>query len=164
MAGGLILVGATAGLRRSPAADTIDIAMAGSTGGAHVWFRPAGLLIQPGQTLRWTNHDAGNSHTATAYHPNFYEKPQRIPADAQPWDSGFLLPGESFLLTLTVPGVYDYYCLPHELAGMVGRIIVEGPATDQGWRKLPPDGRIPKQALHSFPSVERILQEKSVDS
>ncbi|MGK8236557.1 plastocyanin/azurin family copper-binding protein [Roseovarius sp. MS2] len=26
---------------------------------------------------------------------------------------------ESFEVTLEVPGVHDYYCLPHEMAGMV---------------------------------------------
>jgi hypothetical protein len=30
-----------------------------------------------------------------------------------------------------VPGVYDYYCVPHEHAGMVGRIVVgDAPAAD----------------------------------
>ena len=28
---------------------------------------------------------------------------------------------------LTVEGVYDYFCAPHEMAGMVGRIIVGRP-------------------------------------
>jgi len=35
-----------------------------------------------------------------------------------------LQPGEHFDLTLSVPGVYDYFCAPHEQAGMVGRLVV----------------------------------------
>ena len=43
--------------------------------------------------------------------------------------SGYLVePGDRFEVTLTVPGVYDYFCTPHEAAGMVGRIIVGQPA------------------------------------
>src|SRR5207248_347887 len=48
----------------------------------------------------------------------------RIPEAAIPWDSGFLVNrGDHFEVRLTVPGVYDYYCQPHEAAGMVGRIV-----------------------------------------
>ncbi len=144
------------------AADIIDIAMEGTSGGARVWFRPMGLLIQPGQTVRWTNKDAGNSHTATAYHPSLYGKTQRIPDGATPWDSGFLLPGESFSVTLTTPGVYDYYCLPHEHAGMVGRIIVGQPAA-QGWQtRAGADQGLPEIALKAFPPVALIMKEHIV--
>ena len=34
--------------------------------------------------------------------------------------------GDNFEVRLTVEGVYDYYCIPHEASGMVGRIIVSG--------------------------------------
>lgn len=167
MTSGLVVLGGLAGptwLRRAGAAETVEISMGGTTGGAHVWFRPAGLLIEPGQTVRWTNHDAGNSHTATAYHPTLYGKQQRIPDGAAPWDSGFLLPDDSFQFTFTVPGVYDYYCLPHEHAGMVGRIIV-GELPADGWhmRKESGSGYPPPEiALKSFPSVESILKERIV--
>ena len=49
------------------------------------------------------------------------------------------MPGESFAVELTEPGVYDYYCIPHEHAGMVGRIVVGGP----GARRRAPPGRRP---------------------
>lgn len=160
---GLLALGGWAYLRSSFAANTvIDISMGGTTGGAQVWFDPKGLLIQPGQTLRWTNRDAGNSHTATSYHPKLYGKSQRIPKGAQPWDSGFLLPGESFSVTLTMPGVYDYYCLPHELAGMVGRIIVAKPSASD-WQSSPTANEgLSDNALKSFPSLEEIMREKVV--
>jgi hypothetical protein len=50
-----------------------------------------------------------------------------MPEDAKPWESDYLLPNESFSATLSEPGVYDYYCHPHEHAGMVGRIVVGPP-------------------------------------
>src|SRR5205085_2886326 len=53
----------------------------------------------------------------------------RIPTSAQPWASDYLVdPGDRFEVVLTVPGVYDYFCTPHEMAGMVGRIIVGQPS------------------------------------
>jgi len=123
--------GLTAALLFRPAAtraaDPIEIVMGGRRDGSHVWFDPIGLHMKPGQTIRWINRDAGNSHTATAYHPDNFGRPRRIPWAARPWDSDYLLPGESFSITPTKPGVYDYYCAPHEHAGMVGRIIVGSP-------------------------------------
>jgi plastocyanin len=112
-------------------ADVIELATTGRPDGSDVWFDPIGLHVQPGQTLRWTNRDTGNSHTVTSYHPAIFARQQRIPEGAEPWDSDYLLPGDSFSVTLTVPGVYDYYCVPHEHAGMVGRIVVgDAPAAD----------------------------------
>lgn len=103
------------------------IEMRGTARGERVWFAPFGLAVAPGTRLRFVNRDPGNSHTATAYHPDLFERPRRIPAGAAPWDSGFLLPGESFAVTLDQAGVYDFYCIPHEMAGMVGRIVVGRP-------------------------------------
>ncbi|MVA95848.1 hypothetical protein GN330_01090 [Nitratireductor sp. CAU 1489] len=142
--------------RPALSADIVEIDMGGRDNGAHVWFDPAGLLIGPGQTVRWTNRDKGNSHTATAYHPKNYDRPRRMPARAAPWDSDFLLPGETYSLTLTQPGVYDYYCIPHEHAGMVGRIIVGGPVKS-GWIEGDPAGDLPEVALRGFPSIDEIM-------
>ena len=73
-------------------------------------------------------------------------------------------------MTLTVEGVYDYFCIPHEHAGMVGRIVV-GEATGPGaepfdYFKGMPQGAnwltVPMPAQRNFPSIERILSEKVV--
>nr|WP_232897286.1 plastocyanin/azurin family copper-binding protein [Pontibaca salina] len=141
-------------------ADVVEIGMSGRPDGSKVWFDPLGVLIQPGQTVRWTNHDKGNSHTATAYAPENQGHPRRIPDGATPFDSDYLLPGESFETVLTVPGVYDYLCLPHEMAGMVGRIIVAAP--EPGDLTGYPDGDLPKVVLDGFPSITEILKQKNV--
>lgn len=154
--------GLTAALTLRPvtarAADPVDIVMGGNSDGSHVWFDPIGLLIKPGQTIRWINRDAGNSHTATAYHPDNFDRPRRIPQSAAAWDSDYLLPGETFSVTLSEPGVYDYYCVPHEHAGMVGRIIVGSPKP-QGWMRGPDaDADLPAVALSALPAIEEIVK------
>ncbi len=141
--------------------------MRGTADGSEVWFDPIGLLIRPGQTIRWTNVDPGNTHTSTAYHPRNDNHPPRIPDTAAPWNSGYLLPNESFAVSLTVEGVYDYYCIPHEQSGMVGRIIV-GRAGPGAWP--PADARadqkswqpVPELAERAFPAVDEILRTGAV--
>jgi plastocyanin len=129
--------------------------MRGRKDGSKVWFDPIGIRADPGVVIRWTNRDPGNAHTATAYHPNIGVRQRRIPEAALPWDSGYLLPGDSYSTTLTVAGVYDYYCLPHEHAGMVGRIVVGDPA---GFMAETPDGHEPPPdiALARFPPFAEI--------
>jgi plastocyanin len=159
--GGLVTLAAPP---RARAATTEVIEMSGTARGEHVWFRPLGLAVAPGTTLRWMNRDGGNSHTATVYHPDLFGRPRRIPEGAQPWDSGFLLPDESFEVTLEQLGVYDYYCQPHEMAGMVGRIVVGRPG-DPGWEDARGEpGDLPEAALAAFPPVEAILASGRVEA
>jgi plastocyanin len=137
------------------AAAAVDIEMRGRKDGSRVWFDPLGLWIAPGTTVRWTNRNPGNAHTATAYHHDIGGRQRRIPVGAPAWDSGYLLPGENFAVALEVPGVYDYYCLPHEHAGMVGRIVVGEDAKSN----LGPTGDYeppPEAALAAFPTIAEI--------
>lgn len=142
----------------------VDIDMRSDTDGARVWFDPIGLLIPAMTTIRWTTRQ--NVHTATAYHPDNDNHSLRIPDQATPWDSGYLVnPGDSFEVTLSVPGVYDYYCAPHEYGGMVGRIIVSDPsgpgalAFDYFGTLAPvPDWQeVPDLARANFPSIRDIM-------
>ncbi|GER08428.1 hypothetical protein GCM10007972_26610 [Iodidimonas muriae] len=153
LAAGVIAPVLIAPSRLLRAGAAIEVAMQGNLNGGYVWFDPIGLHIMPGQTVRWFNHDPGNAHTATAYHPTNYQRPRRIPETAQPWDSDYLMPGETFSFTFEKEGVYDYFCVPHEQAGMVGRIVVGSPK-DTAWKN---DADLPKAALNAFPSVHDIL-------
>jgi len=131
--------------------------MRGSPRGERIWFDPIGLAVAPGATLQFTNRDPGNSHTATTYHPDVFGRERRIPVEAEPWDSEFLMPGESFEITLSAPGVYDYYCIPHEMAAMVGRIVV-GTPDDAEWEGPSEDRNdISAEALSALPAVDAIL-------
>jgi nitrite reductase (NO-forming) len=67
------------------------------------------LRIKVGETVRWTNGD-DQIHTVTSVDGSF--------------DSGFLQPGATWEHTFTVPGEYEYYCLPHPW--MRAKVIVEG--------------------------------------
>ena len=145
------------------------IEMRSNAVGSRVWFDPIGLYVESGTTVRWTVRE--NVHTATAYHPRNDNHSLRIPERARPWNSGFLVhPGDHFDVKLIEPGVYDYYCAPHEAAGMVGRIVVGkplGPGDEpfdywvgkpgtRDWR------RVPDAARAVFPTVQRILAERRV--
>jgi plastocyanin len=145
--------------RPARAEDFVEIEMHGLADGSDVWFDPIGIHVEPGRTVRWTNRNPGNVHTSTAYHPSLSDRPQRIPDGATPWDSDYLMPDQSFTLTLTVPGVYDYYCIPHEHAGMVGRIVVGTPPAESWMQAAGRDGDIPEIALRAFPDVEAIVRD-----
>ena len=175
-AGGLALAG-LAGLpvpapRRARAAGgTVEIVMRSDPLGTKVGFDPIGVLIEPGQTVRWVN-DGNNVHTSTAYHPANGGRSLRIPEGAEPWDSGYLVnAGDAFEVTLAVEGVYDYLCTPHEIAGMVGRIVVGRPGTGPGtlpfdyflndpaartWQPVPP------AAQAAFPPIDAIVRQRTV--
>jgi plastocyanin len=167
--GGILLAGLLA--PRSIAAaggDVVVIQMNSDTQGSQVGFDPIGVVIQPGQTIRWVC--TSNIHTATAYHPKNSQHSLRIPDGAEPWDSKYLFPGKAFEVKLTAEGVYDYFCLPHEIAGMVGRIIVGKPVgpgalpfdyfqndpEKHGWRN------VPKLAQAAFPAIADIMKEKRI--
>jgi plastocyanin len=167
-AGGLAL----AGLGLPPvtrAAGVVEIRMKSDALGTEVWFDPIGVLVEPGQTVRWIVE--ANVHTTTAYHPTNDSHSLRIPDGATPWDSRYLVrPGDHFEVTLNVEGVYDYFCMPHEVAGMVGRIVVGRPG---GPGALPFDyfnGRpgtaawkpVPPAAREAFPSVSAIMEHRIV--
>ncbi len=145
------------------------VVMRSNLAGSWVSFDPVGLFVEPGTTIRWTVQ--ANVHTTTAYHPRNDHHPQRIPETAMPWDSGYLVnPGNRFEVTLTVPGVYDYFCTPHEAVGMVGRIVVgraSGPGSEpfDYWAGRPGTAEwrhVPDAARRAFPSVARILAERRV--
>lgn len=82
------------------------------------YFDPVGLFVEPGTTVRFTV--AAGSHSATA-------DAKRTPSDAAPFDSGVIDDG-GYEHTFEMAGTYDYYCIPHESMGMVGRIVVGEPA------------------------------------
>ena len=102
----------------------------------NAYFDPVGLYVEPGTTVQF-EIEAG-SHSATAYE-------NRIPPDASPFDSGVISTGR-FEHTFDTPGTYDYYCIPHQSMGMVGRIVVGqpgGPAEDNPI----PDGAVPESTM-----------------
>lgn len=88
-------------------------------------FDPGRITIPVGGTVVWRNA-SGLNHTVTAA-PDLAGTPinVRLPDGAEPFNSGPVQPGEIYARTFTVPGLYRYFCIPHEAAGMTGEIVVE---------------------------------------
>jgi plastocyanin len=87
-------------------------------------FAPAQLTIVQGQTVEWRNRSI-MGHTVTA-DPRLAKNPANValPAGAQPFNSGNIAPGQVYRRTFTVPGMYRYFCIPHEGQGMVATLHV----------------------------------------
>jgi plastocyanin len=97
-------------------------------------FDPANIEVESGTTVTWETTGAVG-HTVTAYEDN-------IPDDAEYFASGGFdseqaavdgyndgqegnVPqGETFEHTFETTGTYEYYCIPHEMNGMVGQVRV----------------------------------------
>lgn len=89
-------------------------------------FAPDSLTLRAGQTVTWRN-TGSMVHTSTC-DPATAQRPEHAvrPDGAEPWDSGLIRAGESWSRRFDVPGEYRYFCTPHEAAGMIGSIVVEG--------------------------------------
>jgi plastocyanin len=92
---------------------------------AEPFYTPDKVTIRPGDTVQWINvgqtiHSVSTS-AATAQNPN----DTSMPKGAVAFDSGFIPPGGNYSYTFTVPGIYRYFCLPHEKAGMFGVVVVK---------------------------------------
>ena len=93
-------------------------------------FSPATVTITAGDTVTWTNADPV-VHTATSTTGAF--------------DSGDIAQGESFSVTFTTPGTYDYFCTPHPT--MTGQIVVQAAAPAATAAPSPAGGPLPNVAM-----------------
>lgn len=122
------------------AAATAGCAAVGSRGAepdvgmTAVAFDPVRLTVGVGDEVVWEN-TSSRGHTVTAYE-------SALPAGAEffasggygseaaareAWRSeigGRLTTGDTFRHTFETPGTYEYFCIPHEQAGMVGTVEV----------------------------------------
>ena len=88
-------------------------------------YVPATLRIKVGDTVTWRNTDRV-THTVTDDPTKARNKASaRLPEGVQPWDAGNITRGQTWSRRFDVPGEYSYFCIPHELAGMVATIVVE---------------------------------------
>ncbi|WP_458206955.1 plastocyanin/azurin family copper-binding protein [Haladaptatus sp. NG-SE-30] len=103
-------------------------------------FDPDSVTVAPGTTVVWQN--VGSiGHSVTAYQ-------DQIPGEAeyfasgdfdseeaarQAYPEGDIGGGGQYQHTFEVEGTYEYFCIPHESAGMLGTIEVgEGGGTTPG--------------------------------
>lgn len=133
----------TNGTETTDGADDGTSTVAMITDGNEYYFDPIGLFVEQGATVTWTNESG--AHSSTAYQDgNGSAETTRIPEDAVAWDSGTLSEeGATFEHTFETTGTFDYFCIPHKMLGMIGRIVVSepgGPAEGS----MPPDGDVPE--------------------
>ncbi len=125
-------------------------------------FDPVALRLAPGDTISW--FQISDLHSTTAYHPS-NRKELRIPIKAKPWDSGILGTGGrglTFSQKFDVEGVYDYFCIPHEALGMVGRFLVGkpdvgGPASKPVTQGIPAAGQKVLPTLEALTGLAGVL-------
>lgn len=103
-------------------------------------FAPTGLKIDEGDIVRF-NFDTPE-HTVTAYHEG-QGRQQRIPDDEPPFSSPVINVGGFWLYEFDSPGTYDLFCAPHELLGMVMRVVVGDPSDPNYDGSFGPAGQPP---------------------
>jgi plastocyanin len=104
------------------------------------FYEPTGLSVDPGDVVQFV---FTNIHHNVVGYVAEHARQSRVPAGVPPFSSPLLgaVPDSdlsnpfdwaapaSWFYRFTTPGVYNYYCSPHEFLGMSGRIVVG----DEGW-------------------------------
>jgi plastocyanin len=87
-------------------------------------YKPEKVTVKVGDTIEWKNTSL-ITHTVTA-DPAFARDRSHVllPAGVAPFNSGEMPRHATFRYTFTVPGLYRYFCIPHEKMGMVGEVVV----------------------------------------
>jgi plastocyanin len=87
-------------------------------------FNPDKVSIKTGQAVRWVNQGR-SPQTVTGDPARATDKNSvKLPAGAQPWDSGVLNAGEDFTHVFDTPGMYQYFSMPQEQKPMTGQVVV----------------------------------------
>lgn len=117
------------------------------------YFDPIGLHIDVGDIVRFDFHSP--DHTVTPYHLG-HGRQQRVPDAEEPFSSPVITPGGFWLYEFTHPGTYDLYCAPHQVFGMVMRLVVGDPDSEAYDDEFSDDGRPPITAeeLEGLPGVD----------
>ncbi len=77
-------------------------------------FTPAAVTVTVGEAVTWENTGSAR-HTVT---------PDVEPGTPEPWVSQRIAPEETFVVTLSAPGTYAYFCSIHP-DRMLGTVTVE---------------------------------------
>ena len=77
-------------------------------------FKPAFLMINPGDTVQFVSADKGHNSEIID---------DMIPEGAEGWKGRI---NDDIEVTFETPGFYGYKCTPHVGTGMVGLIVVQG--------------------------------------
>lgn len=112
------------------AADTVTVKMIGSSSGYS--FQPSTVRIKVGQSVKFVTV-SGGPHNVTFDQQDIPEGAAPALDQDMPRQQAKLTgplvtnPDDSYVITFkdAKPGVYKFYCLPHQSLGMQGTITVE---------------------------------------
>jgi len=98
-------------------------------------YQPDSIIIRVGQTVEWVN--TGIVSHSVVDDPTKADKPEDValPSDVPTFSSGNVMPGGKFRYTFLTPGTYRYFCMSHEVDGMVGEVIVQPPTPEEAARE-----------------------------
>mmetsp|Transcript_125 Transcript_125/g.125 ORF Transcript_125/g.125 Transcript_125/m.125 type:complete len:257 (+) Transcript_125:66-836(+) len=100
------------------AAETTKVKMGSDSGGLQ--FVPAKVSICKGDSVKWINNKGGPHNIL------FDEEaiPSGVDSEKISMDEPLEEEGETFVKKFDTTGDYDYYCVPHRGAGMIGKLTV----------------------------------------
>jgi plastocyanin len=110
-------------------------------------FEPAGLRVEPGDVVLFTAESP--DHAVTAFHER-HGRQNRVPDGIGPISSPIVPVGGHWLYRFEEAGVYDLYCPPHGVFGMVMSVVCT--ADDVPERDVENTGR-PPEARNLLPAV-----------
>lgn len=76
---------------------------------ANFQFTPSNFTVNVGDTIMWFWFDG--SHTTTS---------GNIPSGATAWNASISQNNQMFTYVVSIPGIYNFVCLPHASGGMTG--------------------------------------------
>lgn len=106
---------------------TTAITGTGAVNMGEMTFLPATITVNVGQKVIWKNSSEIVHNVVDDASKALSVTDVNLPSSVQPFDSGYLQPGQTFSRVFTVPGVYRYVCTLHESNGMKGVVIVRSP-------------------------------------
>lgn len=126
-------------------------------------FDPMGIHIDVGDIVRFNFQSP--DHTVTAYHPG-HGRQQRVPDDAPLFSSPVINAGGFWLYQFDHPGTYDIHCAPHQIFGMVMRLVVGDPESPEYDGDFGEEGRPPirKENLEELPGIDNWTFLTSADA
>lgn len=95
-------------------------------------FEPNNISIKQGGTITWQNTSTVD-HTVTAYQDEIPEKSKYFASGGfkseiearKNINQGLIPPDEKYVHKFEQPGIYQYFCIPHESSGMKAKIEVK---------------------------------------
>jgi YVTN family beta-propeller protein len=98
------------------------------------WFTPVQLIINVGDCVKWTHNDDATTHTVTSLSAAPFTPALNaagVPTFGPVFDSGKLLPGDTFSNNFATAGVNPYVCIIHPwMAGDISVGTGVGPVPD----------------------------------